>query len=88
MKAIKLTTAPTGFEYYRVCSRDGICRVVRGAEAAQNFTEELPSHSKHYAAFQGEATWITFRQLMGEYNPGNHLAWDIATSPGGMGGLG
>jgi len=52
MKAIKLTTAPAGFEYYRVCSRDGICRVVRGAEAAQNFTEELPSLSK-------TKTWLT-----------------------------
>ena len=29
MRATKLTTAPQGFEYYRVCDKEGVCRVVR-----------------------------------------------------------
>ena len=42
MKATKLTTAPQGFEYYRVCDQEGICRVVRGMWAAKNLIEEMP----------------------------------------------
>ena len=42
MKATKLTTAPEGFEYYRVCDQEGVCRVVRGIWAAQHLTEGNP----------------------------------------------
>ena len=40
MKATKLTKAPEGFAYYRVCDPEGICRVVRGALAAQRLVED------------------------------------------------
>tara|TARA_X000000950_G_scaffold80962_1_gene101745 strand:- start:283 stop:465 length:183 start_codon:yes stop_codon:yes gene_type:complete len=36
MRLIKLTSAPRGFEYYRVCDQEGVCRVVRGNWAAQH----------------------------------------------------
>ena len=36
----KLTTAPEGFEYYRVCDRAGVCHVVRGMWAAQHLEED------------------------------------------------
>ena len=42
MKAIKLTTAPQGFEYYRVCDQQGVCRVVRGMWAAKELIEARP----------------------------------------------
>ena len=42
MKATKLTTAPQGFEYYRVCDQEGVCRVVRGMWAAKNLIEDRP----------------------------------------------
>ena len=42
MKATKLTTAPEGFEYYRVCDQEGVCRVVRGMWAAQHLTQGNP----------------------------------------------
>ena len=42
MKASKLTTAPQGFEYYRVCDQEGVCRVVRGMWAAQHSIEDNP----------------------------------------------
>ena len=42
MKAAKLTKAPEGFAYYRVCDPEGICRVVRGALAAQRLVEDMP----------------------------------------------
>ena len=38
----KLTIAPEGFEYYRVCDQEGVCRVVRGMWAAKNLIEEKP----------------------------------------------
>ena len=41
MKATKLTTAPQGFEYYRVCDQEGVCRVVRGMWAA-HLIEDMP----------------------------------------------
>ena len=41
MNATKLTNAPEGFEYYRICNRDGVCRVVRGMWAAQHLTEDI-----------------------------------------------
>ena len=42
MKATKLTTAPQGFEYYRICDQEGVCRVVRGMWAAQHLIEDTP----------------------------------------------
>lgn len=42
MKPTKITSAPTGFEYYRVCDQFGVCRVVRGMWAAQHLIEDLP----------------------------------------------
>ena len=42
MKATKLTTAPQGFEYYRVCDQEGVCRVVRGMWAAKELIEDRP----------------------------------------------
>ena len=42
MKATKLTAAPQGFEYYRVCDQQGVCRVVRGMWAAKELIEEIP----------------------------------------------
>ena len=41
MKATKLTTAPQGFEYYRICDQEGVCRVVRGMWAVQNLIEDM-----------------------------------------------
>ena len=29
MSPTKLTNAPEGFEYYRVCDQEGVCHVVR-----------------------------------------------------------
>ena len=40
MKATRLTTAPQGFEYYRVCDQEGVCRVVRGMWAAKKLIED------------------------------------------------
>ena len=42
MKATKLTKAPEGFAYYRVCDPEGICRIIRGAFAAQRLVEDMP----------------------------------------------
>ena len=42
MKATELTKATEGFAYYRVCDPEGICRVVRGALAAQRLVEDMP----------------------------------------------
>ena len=42
MRATKLTTAPQGFEYYRVFDKEGVCRVVRGVWAAQHLIEDMP----------------------------------------------
>ena len=42
MKATKLTTAPQGFEYYRVCDQEGVCLVVRGMWAAKELIEVRP----------------------------------------------
>ena len=42
MKATKLTSAPQGFEYYRVCDQEGVCRVVRGMWAAKELIEDRP----------------------------------------------
>ena len=42
MKATKLTAAQQGFEYYRVCDQQGVCRVVRGMWAAKELIEDRP----------------------------------------------
>ena len=42
MTATKLTSAPQGFEYYRVCDKEGVCRVVRGIWAARILIEDSP----------------------------------------------
>ena len=42
MRPTKITTAPEGFEYYRVCDQEGVCRVVRGMRAAQHLVEDFP----------------------------------------------
>ena len=42
MKATRLTAAPQGFEYYRVCDQEGVCRVVRGMWAAKELIEARP----------------------------------------------
>ncbi len=42
MKTNKLTEAPEDFAYYTVCDPEGICRVVRGALAAQRLVEDMP----------------------------------------------
>ena len=42
MRPIKLTGAPEGFEYYRVCDSEGVCHVVRGMQAVKRRIEEMP----------------------------------------------
>ena len=41
-RPIKLTSAPEGFEYYRVCDPEGVCQVVRGKQQAQRLISEMP----------------------------------------------
>ena len=36
----KLTTAPEGFELYRVCDREGVCHEVRGMCLAERLAED------------------------------------------------
>ena len=43
MNPTKLTSAPEGFEYYRVCDRDGVCRVVRGWQQAHHLVDGMES---------------------------------------------
>ena len=38
----KLTNAPEGFEYYRVCDQEGVCHVVRGMEEVRRLLEKRP----------------------------------------------
>ena len=45
MEVTELTKATEGFAYYRVCDPEGICRVVRGALAAQRLVEDMPNLS-------------------------------------------
>ena len=42
MSPVKLTNAPEGFEYYKVCDPQGVCRVVRGFQEAQRVMKETP----------------------------------------------
>ena len=36
----KLSTAPEGFELYRVCDREGVCHEVKGMWAAEHLAED------------------------------------------------
>ena len=42
MTPVRITNAPQGFEYYKVCDRNGVCRVVRGIEEAERIMKETP----------------------------------------------
>ena len=42
MKPTKLTSAPEGFEYYRVCDQEGVCHVVRGMRKVQRLLGKTP----------------------------------------------
>ena len=42
MSPTKLTNAPEGFEYYRVCDQEGVCHVVRGMEEVRRLLEKRP----------------------------------------------
>ena len=53
MKATKVTTTPQGFEYYKVCDREGVCHEVKGMWAAQHLIEdnaELTANRTKYSA--------------------------------------
>ena len=41
-RPVKLTSAPEGFEYYRICDPEGVCHVVRGMKAVRQSIEEMP----------------------------------------------
>ena len=55
----RLTTAPEGFEYYRVCDQEGVCQVVRGMWAAQHLTEDI----RELSATKKSIQLIGFRTL-------------------------
>ena len=42
MTPVRITNAPQGFEYYKVCDPQGVCRVARGWEEAQRIMQETP----------------------------------------------
>ena len=42
MRPTKLTSAPEGFEYYRVCDQEGVCHVVRGIQEVQRLLQKRP----------------------------------------------
>ena len=42
MTPVKITNAPAGFEYYKVCDPQGVCRVARGLEEALRIMRETP----------------------------------------------
>ena len=42
MSPVRITNAPQGFEYYKVCDPQGICRVARGLEEALRIMKETP----------------------------------------------
>jgi len=42
MVPIRLTNAPEGFEYYRVCDPAGVCHVVRGLQKVQQLISAKP----------------------------------------------
>ncbi len=40
MSPVRITNAPQGFEYYKVCDPQGVCRVARGWEEAMRIMKE------------------------------------------------
>ena len=42
MSHTKLTNAPEGFEYYRVCDHQGVCHVIRGMREVQRLLDKRP----------------------------------------------
>ena len=40
MCPVRITNAPPGFEYYKVCDPQGVCRIARGLEEAQRIMKE------------------------------------------------
>ena len=42
MTPVRITNAPEGFEYYKVCNPQGVCGVVRGWDQAQRVMKETP----------------------------------------------
>ena len=52
----RLTTAPEGFEYYRICDREGVCQVVRGMWAAQHLTEDMRELSANKTKYSED--WV------------------------------
>ena len=42
MSPTKLTNAPVGFEYYRVCDKEGVCHVVRGMQEVRRLLGKRP----------------------------------------------
>ena len=40
MSPVRITNAPPGFEYYKVCDPQGVCRIARGIEEAQRIMKE------------------------------------------------
>ena len=42
MSPVRIANAPQGFEYYKVCDPQGICRVARGWKEAQRIMKETP----------------------------------------------
>ena len=47
MSPTKLTNAPEGFEYYRVCDQEGVCHVVRGMQDVRRLLEKTPGLNVH-----------------------------------------
>ena len=41
-KPAKLTSAPEGFEYYKICDPEGMCHVVKGMQKVQLLMAEMP----------------------------------------------
>ena len=41
-RPIKLTSAPSGIAYFRICDPEGVCHVVRGMQKVQRLIAEMP----------------------------------------------
>ena len=41
-KPIKLTSAPEGSSFYRICDSEGVCHVVKGMRKVQRHIEHMP----------------------------------------------
>ena len=57
----RLTTAPEGFEYYRVCDQEGVCQVVRGMWAAKHLTEDIRELSSTKTKYSDD--WVKGSEL-------------------------